>query len=57
MATYQELKCQLTLEEALQEYHKINSELLYDGEMVEDSQDFSEAMTLLMLYLLVISHS
>ena len=40
MAMYQESECQLTLEEALQEYHKINSELLYDREMAEDSQAF-----------------
>ena len=40
MAMYQEIECQLTLEEALQEYHKINSELLYDREMAEDSQAF-----------------
>ena len=40
MTMYQEIECQLTFEEALQEYHKINSELFYDREMAEDSQAF-----------------
>lgn len=40
MAMYQEIECQLTLEEALQEYYKINSELFYDRKIAEDSQAF-----------------
>jgi len=40
MSLYQDTECELTLEEALQEFQRINSELLYDRGMADDSQVF-----------------
>lgn len=40
MAVYQNLDCQLTLEEALEEFHRLHAELLYSREMTEDSETF-----------------
>ena len=40
MARYQELASQLTLKEALEEYHELNSKILYKREMSSDSKVF-----------------
>lgn len=40
MAMYRDIESQLTLVEALQEFYEINSELLYQRDMTEDSRAF-----------------
>lgn len=40
MAKYREPECELTLEQALQEFGEVNSGLLYEREMTDDSREF-----------------